>query len=81
MGHIRVEVRTGTGGYFTRIIALDWEGWRNLRVPMKGKKAGFASDTRADWSDVHHLYFYQIDTHPTPFDVVLDDIRLEKAVK
>jgi hypothetical protein len=81
MGHIRVQVVCKDGGSFTTLIALEWEGWRNLQIPLRGRGGRFLTDGRGDWSDILTVYMYQVDILPTPIGIVVDDIRLEKAVK
>lgn len=80
--HIEVMVGSVDGrGCFITHFAIDWTGWKEVRKLMITRKTEFSKAGGAEWNAVTRLTLQHDDTHRLPFDIVLDDIRLEKAVK
>ena len=78
--HLRLEFAS-SGGAFTTLIAIDWTGWKDVRLAMSGDQSPIARDFRATWGDVRGAWITHVDRLAHPLDLVLDDVRLEKAVK
>jgi hypothetical protein len=79
--HIEIQVRTEGNGYFVTHFAIEWTGWQEVRRLMITKKTQFSRMGPADWGKVTMVTLKHDDTFKYPFDIVLDDIRLEKAVR
>ena len=67
--------------YFQYLLTIDWTGWREVRMPLQGKRSKFGKHGNADWSMIERLDFEHDDDTGTAVEIVVDDIRLEKATK
>ena len=81
MSHLRVDCSCIGGGAFTTLIAIDWLGWKKVKLSMDRKRGVFSAQGRPDWKEMGYFYISHADSLPTSFDIVLDDICLEKKVK
>ena len=79
--HLRVHVSSGGPNFFRALIALDWRGWKEIRLPLRGRKSPFGKYGHGDWSSVTFVFIEHVDSLPRSLDLVFDDVRLEKAVK
>ena len=79
--HLRVHVSSGGPNFFRALIALDWKGWKEIRLPLRGRKSPFGKYGHGEWSSVTFVFIEHVDSLPRPLDLVFDDVRLEKAVK
>ena len=78
-----IQIRPGTDGWshgFEYVFPIDFKGWREVRIPFAGKR-GFGRSGAGQWSDIQEVDFYHPSYAGVALDVVLDDIRLEKAIK
>lgn len=64
--------------YFQYLLTVNWKGWKELRLPLQGKKSRFQRHGKADWKTVDTLRFYKEDGRK--IDIVVDDVRLERAM-
>ena len=76
-----MQASSGGDHYFTYFFSIDWVGWKKIQVPMRGKKSLFSQHGKPDWGSILYFYMYHSDALRHPFDIVMDDIRLEKAVR
>ncbi len=81
MAHLEIEPHTGGYHYFQYWLAIDWVGWKSIRVPLKGRASKFGKHGNADWAMIERLWFDKDEGRGAPFDLIFDDIRLEKATK
>lgn len=78
-GHVRIDANSGGEHYFSFFLAIDWVGWKEIRMPLRGRASQFARHGNPDWALIEYFDIYHDDDAGTPVDLVLDDIRLEKA--
>lgn len=74
------EVRCWTekGGAHLGSVKVRWTGWKEVRMPLLGKKSPFRSNPGATWDDVSSIQFYKEES--MKIDVSVDDIMLEKRL-
>jgi hypothetical protein len=79
-GYLTFQAVTSPGHLFQRIYCVDFEGWREVRIPFSGKD-GFGKMGMADWKSIEEFSIVHQASAAIPLDIILDDIRLEKHVK
>ncbi|MCZ6690147.1 MAG: hypothetical protein O7H41_11125 [Planctomycetota bacterium] len=79
--HMRLEATSGGGHSYSYWQAIDWVGWREIRIPLLGRKSRFGKIGNPTWKSIGYLSMYFDDMPGHQFDMIIDDIRLEKAVK
>lgn len=78
--HLRLEISSIDGGYYLTHIAIDWVGWRRIRLWTDSKKGVFSRRGRPDWKQIAGFHIYHSESVAHPVDIVLDDICLERKV-
>jgi hypothetical protein len=76
-GRLTIDVTTGGSNYFEAWSNVDWTGWREIRIPLRGSKSRFARNGVANWENVSSLRLWK--PSGTSLDIVVDDVRLERA--
>ena len=79
--HLRVHVSSGGPNFFRALIALDWRGWKEIRLPLRGRNSPFGKHGHGKWNSVAIAFIEHMDWLPLPLDLVFDDIRLEKRAQ
>ena len=76
----RIEIEPHSGGwqYFQYYLAIDWTGWREIRVPLTGRTSKFGRHGNPSWESIQRIDFDHDDDVGTPVNIIIDDIRLEK---
>lgn len=59
-------------------IPVDFKGWKEIVIPLRGPKGQFGDVARVDWQKVTVIEFVYHRACKVPLDIVLDDIRLER---
>ena len=80
-GQMEIEAHSGGQHYFQYLLTIDWTGWREIRMPLRGRTSKFGKHGNADWSMIERLEFEHDDDTGTSVEIIVDDIRLEKATK
>lgn len=80
-GRIEIEPRSGGWHYFQYYLAIDWVGWKEIRMPLRGRTSKFGRHGNPDWSSIETIDFDHDDDVGTSVNIIIDDIRLERAVK
>ena len=71
-------VDRGTEDYFQYTVNVTWKGWKELRVPLHGKKSKFLPTGKPTWKNIGGLRFWTL--RGRHLDLIIDDVRLEKRV-
>ena len=72
---VRVWLKDGKGAKAP--VQVRWKGWKQVRLPLRGKRAPFRIDPGGDWSQVNSIQFYK--DEGIKVDVTIDDLYLEKS--
>lgn len=80
-GQIRIEPVSAEDHYYSFLLTVDWTGWREIRMPLTGKKSRFSRRGRPDWKMIESLGLFHSSLSSRSAEIIIDDIRLEKAVK
>lgn len=80
-GYLEVEPQTASGHYFQALLPIDWVGWKEFRIPFKGKGGKFGKEGKASWDAIEGVWLDHHSWSGIGVDVIIDDIRLEKAVR
>ena len=82
-GRIDIEPTVGGYHYFRTFLVIDWVGWKEIRIPLTGRASMFGRHGNPDWTSIERVDFDHDDYYGggTAIDIIIDDIRLEKAVK
>ncbi len=81
MPHLRIDAMSGGSSYFSYFLAIDWVGWREIRMPLHGKRSLFGRHRNPDWAAIETFRIWHEDEGAAPLDIIIDDIRLEKPAK
>lgn len=79
--HMRIEATSSASHRFSYFQALDWLGWKEIRMPMNGKKSKFGRYGKPSWNTITYIAIYINDEPGKTSEIIMDDIHLEKAVK
>jgi hypothetical protein len=79
-GYLEIELRSGGWHYFEALLAIDWKGWREVRIPLRGKQSKFGKHGNADWAHIERIDFDHWDDSGVAVNIIIDDIRIEKNV-
>ncbi|MCZ6689221.1 MAG: hypothetical protein O7H41_06420 [Planctomycetota bacterium] len=79
-GYIWMQARSNPGDYFEYVYPIDFKGWKEVRIEFRGKR-GFGTYRKPQWSMIEDFTFSHAGETGIPIDVVIDDVRLEKAVR
>ncbi|MCZ6688312.1 MAG: hypothetical protein O7H41_01790 [Planctomycetota bacterium] len=60
-------------------FTVDWVGWKELRVAMRGGRRGFRRQGKADWSKTERIMIHQSEGDKSV--LYFDDVRLEKKLR
>ncbi|MCZ6691865.1 MAG: hypothetical protein O7H41_19945 [Planctomycetota bacterium] len=76
----RIEIEPHSGGWhhFQYYLAIDWTGWKEIRVPLTGRTSKFGRRGNPSWKSIQRIDFDHDDDVGTPLNIIIDDIRLEK---
>lgn len=80
-GRIEIEPHSGGYHYFQYYLAIDWVGWKEIRMPLRGRASKFGRHGNPDWSSIEEIDFDHDDDIGTMVNIIVDDIHLEKHVK
>ncbi|MCZ6691878.1 MAG: hypothetical protein O7H41_20010 [Planctomycetota bacterium] len=78
---LRVDATSGWDTMYSYVFAVDWKGWREIRMPLRGRNSKFSRHGAVDWSAINFISIAYSAESPGPLNIVIDDIRMEKAVK
>ncbi|MCZ6601502.1 MAG: hypothetical protein O6952_00690 [Planctomycetota bacterium] len=79
--YIRFDPTSGGDHYWAYRLVVDWVGWKEIRMPLSGRGSLFSKHGNPHWDSIDYLQILHDDDAGGRVDVILDDIRLEKAVK
>ncbi|MCZ6689763.1 MAG: hypothetical protein O7H41_09180 [Planctomycetota bacterium] len=79
--YIRFDPTSGMDHYWAYRLAVDWVGWKEIRMPLSGRGSLFSKHGNPQWDSIEYLRIRHDDEAGGRLEVILDDIRLEKAVK
>lgn len=77
-GQIRIEPRSGDMDYFSYLVTIYWQGWKEVRIPLTGRSSPFSRIGNPDWADIMEISFSHSEDHRVEVHVVVDDICVEK---
>ena len=77
--HIRVELSSIGADRFSYLLAIDWKGWKEIRLPLRGA-SGFSKIGKPSWETIGYVFMKRND-RGRPTEIIIDDIRLEKSAK
>ena len=78
-GRFTIDAVTRGDDYFEAWNNITWTGWKEVRIPLRGKGSRFSRIAKAKWSRITRFRIWKNDG--TPLDIVIDDIRLERITK
>ena len=76
-GRLALEAVTSKGNYFECVDDVRWGGWKGFRIPLHGRSSRFRARGRPRWTEIKYFRVRRIGDDD--LDIVIDDIRLEKA--
>ncbi len=76
-GRIAIHLTTDLEDFFEGLLNISWKGWKEVRLPLHGKKARFRRTGKADWKQIKTLRLWKEEGRR--IQVVLDDFRLERS--
>ena len=82
-GYIFIRPGIAGGGWehhFEYVFPVDFKGWRKVKIEFRGKR-GFARMGKPNWASIEEVQFHHPGESGIALDVVIDDVRLEKAVR
>lgn len=65
--------------WFEAYLEIDWKGWRNVRIPLRGRQGKFRPHGKPSWTDIGRIMIFQ-EQGPLP-ELIVDDIRVEKVTE
>ncbi len=76
-GRLTIDAVSGEDDYFEAWNNIDWTGWKEVRLPLRGKESRFHKDGKPDWANVGDLRVWK--DKVVSVEIIIDDIRLERG--
>jgi hypothetical protein len=65
--------------WFEAYLVVDWKGWRNVRIPLRGRQGRFRPHGKPGWTGIGRIMVFQEQGPLT--ELIIDDVRVEKATE
>ncbi len=69
---VEINATDGDAGFQAKMDAV---GWKEVRIPLRGRKSNFSRKGTPSWKTIRTLRLWK--PIGTSIDIVLDDVRLE----